>query len=110
MQAGTRTIGRVYLGDNVRIGANVTLVGPIIICRDSALDANSILTDTCIQPGIYVGRGVALQHNVVLSDSIIGIGQRIALCVQDRTKLARTHTGAWQHLKDLFGRSHEASA
>jgi serine acetyltransferase len=110
MHARTRTIGKVYLGENVRIGPNVTLVGPVVVCRDSAIDTNSILADACIQPGIYVGRGMALQHNIVLLDSIIGTGQGIATHVEDRTKLAGTAMGAWQYLKDIVGRPHRASA
>lgn len=110
MHPGTRTIGKVYLGDNVRIGPNVTLVGPVVVCRDSAIDANSILTDTCIQPGTYVGRAMALQSKVVLSDSIIGTGQEGATRVQDRTRLAGTHMGAWQYLKDILGGSQKTTA
>jgi hypothetical protein len=109
MHARTKTIGKVYLGENVRIGPNVTLVGPVVVCRDAAIDANSILTDTCVQPGIYVGRGMALQHNVVMADSIIGIGQGSPTRIQDKMKLAGTDMSAWQYLKDILESSHGAS-
>jgi len=52
---------------------------------------------------------MALQHNVVLADYIIGIGQGSPTRIQDKMKLAGTDMNTWQYLKDIFGRSHETS-
>jgi hypothetical protein len=97
-----KTIGKVYLGDNVRIGPNVTLQGPVVICRDSAIDANCTVSGSSIQPGTYLGRGMVLNGDVVIKPVIIKSQKGTAMKVTDPGKLARTDVTVWQFLRLLL--------
>jgi serine acetyltransferase len=48
--------GRVFvLGDNVVIGANSVVVGPVDICDDVVVGAMSLVNRSIGEPGVYVG-------------------------------------------------------
>lgn len=43
------------LGDNVVIGANSVVVGPVEICDDVVIGAMSLVNSSITEPGVYVG-------------------------------------------------------
>lgn len=48
--------GRVFVfGDNVVIGANSVVVGPLDICDDVVVGAMSLVNRSITEPGVYVG-------------------------------------------------------
>jgi serine acetyltransferase len=48
--------GRVFvLGDNVVIGANSVVLGPIDICDNVVIGALSLVNKSILEPGVYVG-------------------------------------------------------
>jgi serine acetyltransferase len=48
--------GRVFsFGDNVVIGANSVVVGPIDICNDVVIAAMSLVNRSITEPGVYAG-------------------------------------------------------
>jgi hypothetical protein len=62
--------GKIYLGENVRIGKAVTLHGPLVVCRNSVVDMNADLEDVSVQPGVYVGKGTQ-RHGLILPRSFL---------------------------------------
>ena len=49
-------LGRVFeLGDNVVIGANSVVIGPVNICDDVIIGAMSLVNKNISEPGVYVG-------------------------------------------------------
>jgi serine acetyltransferase len=46
------------LGDNVMIGANSVIVGPVDICDNVAIAAMSLVNRSIAEPGLYVGTPV----------------------------------------------------
>jgi len=49
-------LGRVFvLGDNVVIGANSVVMGPVDICDNVVVGAMSLVNESISEPGVYVG-------------------------------------------------------
>jgi len=101
LHPSVKTAGKVFLGDNVRVGRGVTLRGPVVICRDSAVDAHAVISNSSVQSGTYVGRGVNLEHSVAMPGTIIKAQQDVAFKVQDPRLLASTDLTLWSYLKLL---------
>lgn len=57
---------RVFvLGDNVVIGANSVVIGPVTICDDVLIGAMSLVNRDIVEPGVYVGVPVRKVSNQV---------------------------------------------
>jgi len=95
-----RISGDVFLGDDVRIGRGAVLLGPVVVCRDSVIEADAVLASACVQPGMYVGRGTHLHHVVVVPGSILRARQGRIVKVNDPRVLARTQLGVFRGLID----------
>lgn len=105
-----RTSGKVYLGENVRIAKGVTLHGPVVICRDSVIDADTAITESSVQPHTYVGRDMQLQQNIVLPGAIVDAKSGTRIEITDPRKLASTSLTLWSYLKSLLKGTHERAA
>ncbi|NQX95776.1 MAG: hypothetical protein HRT64_12800 [Erythrobacter sp.] len=62
------------LGDNVVIGANSVLVGPLDICDNVVIGAMSLVNRSITQPGTYVGIPAKRISDDVPSDVWVGRG------------------------------------
>ena len=57
---------RVFeLGDNVVIGTNSAIIGPITICDNVIIGAMSLVNKSIVEPGVYVGAPVKKISNNV---------------------------------------------
>jgi carbonic anhydrase/acetyltransferase-like protein (isoleucine patch superfamily) len=90
--------GSVFIGENVRIARGATIIGPVAICRDSVIEADSVVAAACVQPGMYVGRGTHLQHVVVVPGSILRARHGRVVKVTDPRVLVRAEMGMWRYL------------
>jgi len=102
LHSTARIIGKVYLGENVRIGPHVTMIGPVVVCRDSAVNAKSVIADSSVQPGTYLGRGMSLQNDVVIERVIFRSRQGVAVKVDDPGRLATTSMSFVEYIKALL--------
>lgn len=110
IEADVNTSGRVYLAENVRIARGVTLTGPLVICRDSVIDADSEIAETSVQPHTYVGKNMQLQRDIVLPGAVIDAKSGTRIEIADPRKLASTSLTLWSYLKSLFKGSHKRAA
>lgn len=57
--------GEVFtLGDNVVLGANAVLIGPLTICDNVLIGAMSLVNSDIAEPGVYVGTPARKISNV----------------------------------------------
>jgi len=62
--------GRVFqFGDNVVIGANSVVAGPVDICDDVVIAAMSLVNASIVEPGIYAGTPARRVRDAVPSDA-----------------------------------------
>lgn len=62
-------LGRVFeLGDNVVIGANSVIIGPVYICDNVIIGAMSLVNKDINEPGVYVGVPVKRISEVVTDE------------------------------------------
>lgn len=56
------------LGDNVVIGANTVVIGPVRICDNVIVGALSLVNKDIVEPGVYVGAPVRKISDVVTDE------------------------------------------
>ncbi len=67
-----RIEGKVYLGENVKIGSNVIINGLVYIEKDCIIEANSYISNSMLWSGSHIGK------NVKVINSIIGNNCRVS--------------------------------
>ena len=67
-RARHRTADVFRLGDNVMIGANSTVVGPVDICDNVMIATMSLVNKSIIEPGTYAGIPVRRIKDEIPSD------------------------------------------
>ena len=61
--------GKVFeLGDNVVIGANSVIIGPVNICDNVIVGAMSLVNKDITEPGVYVGRPLRKISDIVTDE------------------------------------------
>jgi len=70
---GTRTDGRIWIGDNSKLDPSVKLLGPSIIGRNVKIGAESKIKDyTVLGDGVAVGIESSIEHAIVWEGTKIG--------------------------------------
>lgn len=68
--------GRVFvLGDNVVIGANSVVIGPVDICDNVIVGAMSLVNRPISEPGVYVGVPVRRVADTLTDEWVAHLGE-----------------------------------
>jgi lipopolysaccharide/colanic/teichoic acid biosynthesis glycosyltransferase len=73
----------VYIGENTRIAGGVQLGPNVVVGRDTILDSHSIVADSVIFPGSYVGEALQLDHAIVDKNCLVNAQVGAAVSVTD---------------------------
>lgn len=73
----------IYLGDNCRIGADVTLGPNAVIANNSLIDSGCIVANSIIFPGSYVGESLELQEVLVDKNLLVNVRLGAAVPITD---------------------------
>jgi len=61
----TRIFGKVFCGNNIFIGDNVTIIGPAIICDDVKIGSSTVIKNALIGPHISIEDGTFVHDCVI---------------------------------------------
>ena len=61
----SRFIGKVILGENVRIDPNVVIVGPSIICRNVHIESGAVINSSIIGPEVRVPQNQIVNNHII---------------------------------------------
>ena len=90
----------VYIGENCRISSGVQLGPRVVVGSDCLLDQSSVLSDTIVLPGSYVGEFLELRDAIVDRNRLVNVKVGAAITVTDNFILG---SFAERHLRQLAG-------
>ncbi|MCW5967416.1 MAG: NDP-sugar synthase [Blastocatellales bacterium] len=93
-----RLVAPVFIGENCRIGQGVQLGPNAVIGADCILEKHSVVSNSMILPGSYVGEGIELDEAIVDRNRLINVRVGIAVSVADNFilgSLSDEHIGNW---------------
>jgi NDP-sugar pyrophosphorylase family protein len=74
---GCKIKGKVYLGENVKVGPNVTLKGYVYIEDNCIIEDNSYIDDSIIWSNSFVGKNVKLINSILGNNCTVKEGTEI---------------------------------
>lgn len=93
-----RVVPPAYIGKNTKVGAAALVTRASSIERDCNVDYGTVIEDSSILAGTYIGIGLDVAHSVVSGSHLVHLHQNLAMEIQDEvliginrpTRLAET--------------------
>ncbi len=84
--------GPVFLGNNVRIKADVILEGPAVIRDDTMVDARASISRSVLWRGCYVGEGAEINGAIISKQCVIKRNARVhqGVVIGDKTVIGES--------------------
>jgi len=73
----------VYIGENCRINPGVKMGPRVVVSPNCLVDESSLLTETVVFPGSYIGQALELNDAIVNRNRLVNVGVGAAITVTD---------------------------
>ena len=81
-------IGPVTIGNECEIGANVRIIGPVVLCAGSRVEAGALLRDSTVWPRSTIGRCARVEFALVTHDCTVAPHMCVVNAVVDQGRIA----------------------
>jgi glucose-1-phosphate thymidylyltransferase long form len=79
---GTRTDGKIWIGEDAKIAKTAKLMGPVIIGKNAIISAEAQLRDYCVLGDeTRVGPGTTIEHSIIWAGTKIGSHTNLKGCI-----------------------------
>lgn len=89
MHSTARIIGPAYIGAHARIKASCVIKGATAIERNSEVDSGTVVNDSCVLPGTYLGAGLNFSHSIIAANKLFHLDRNIEVEIADRKLVAK---------------------
>jgi lipopolysaccharide/colanic/teichoic acid biosynthesis glycosyltransferase len=93
-----RIVGKVLIGQNVRIDPDAVIAGPAMICDGARIEQGAVIDKSLIGPGVHVHRGGFIQNRFIMeqvTDVTVQTGQAPSAASYRYSLPHKTKEQAW---------------
>jgi len=101
-----RIVPPAYIGKNTRVGPASLITRSSSIERDCNVDYGTVVEDSCVLAGTYIGTGLDVTHSVVCGNMLIHLNQNLVMEINDEILIGPNVTS---RLRGVF-RRHDKKA
>jgi len=84
-----RIMGPAYIGAHARIKSTCVIKGATAIERNSEVDSGTVVNDSCVLPGTYLGAGLNFAHSIIAANKLFHLDRNIEVEIADRKLVAK---------------------
>jgi NDP-sugar pyrophosphorylase family protein len=91
-------VGPLYVGPNTRLNRGVKLGPNVVLSGDCIVDTNTMIEQSLVTPGSYIGEGLELNHVIVDHNLLINIRLGTSINIHERfllDDLKQKHSTGW---------------
>jgi hypothetical protein len=96
-----RIVPPAYIGKNSRVGPASLITRSSSIERDCSVDYGTVIEDSSVLPGTYIGTGLDVTHSVVCGNMLIHLNQNLVMEINDEILIGNNVTS---RLREVFRR------
>lgn len=96
-----RIVPPAYIGKNTRIGPASLITRSSSIERDCNVDYGTVLEDSSVLAGTYIGTGLDVTHSVVCGNMLVHLNQNLVMEINDEILIGANVTS---RLREVFRR------